>query len=186
MTWLKQYIRSEAGIAGLEFALAAPLLVALLVGSIETLRYMLIHQKVEKVAYTMADLATQDDTLTQADMNDYYLAPKNIMSPMSFTTNGLVIITSVYRAVGDPKAKVRWRSTGGGTLSRSSKIGAVGQIAVLPNNLALNEKDNVLVAEVFYEYHKLLLPDGVISSSEDIYKTAVFKPRLGALLSAPQ
>jgi hypothetical protein len=181
----RRWRNDNRGVAAIEFALAVPILLSLFLGSIDILRAMLFHQKVEKIAYAMADLTTQQDQLTRAMMDDYYEAPGKIMEPFTFGSSGLVIITSVYRDVGDPvSGKVRWRDSGGGTLVRTSRIGAVGANAVLPGGLTLNERDNVLIAEVFYGFDQLFPVD--FMDIEDIYKAAIYKPRLGSQLSAPQ
>jgi len=173
------------GVAAIEFALAVPILLSLFLGGVDVMRVMLLHQKVEKIAYAMADLVTQQDQLTRANMNDYYEAPSEIIAPFTFGANGVVIITSIYRDVGDPvSGKVRWRDSGGGTLVRTSRIGAVGANAVLPGGLTLNERDNVLIAEVYYRFEQLFPVDFL--DVEDIYKAAVYKPRLGSQISAPQ
>jgi hypothetical protein len=186
MKLLKHIMKNEQGIAALEFALAAPILIALLMGSIDTMHLLLSQQKVEKVAYTMADLVSQNDQVTSADMNDYFMAPNEIMRPLTFGEDGLVIISSVYRTTGEAISRVRWRSSGAGTLVRDSKVGVVGQEATLPGGLTLKEKENVIVAEVFYHFNPIVVPASVTGDpSSDIYKTAVFKPRLGALLTAP-
>jgi len=46
--------------------------------------------------------------------------------------------------------------------------------------MTLNDKDNVIVTEVFYNYQPMITTNGVITGTT-IYKTAVYKPRLGDL-----
>lgn len=180
---LHNWLKDSRGIAAIEFALAAPLLVTLLLGSADILRLMLLHQKVEKVAYTMADLVTQGEQITAGDMAEYYMAPAELMDPFTFAENGRVIITSVYRGDEDAVGKVRWRSEGGGTLVRTSEIGEINADATLPGGLVLNTRDNVIVAEVFYQFTQMFPVDFL--NTDEIYKVAVFKPRLGSLLTAP-
>jgi len=167
-----------------EFAIASGFFMLLLLGGFELARMVLVNQKVEKVAYISADVVAQSTLLTANQINEYMMAAAQVMVPFTFGANGLVIITSVARDPGQTQ-RVRWRSTGGGTMVATSRVGAVGGAATLPNGLVLNERDNVIVAEVFYRYNPMFAANGLYEQT-DIYKTAVFKPRLGALTTAPQ
>jgi Flp pilus assembly protein TadG len=174
----------ERGMAALEFAMALPMLVLMLLGGFELARYILIVQKVDNIAHSVADIAAQAQSLTNADINDIMLAAAEIMKPYPFSTAGTVIVSSVYRDnAASPAQAVRWRRTGGGTLVRSSKIGNVSATAVLPNGLVLNDKENVLVTEVYYAYVPAVAADVMVAG--DIYKAAIFKPRLGTLITPP-
>ena len=175
-------IRDETGVAATEFALLLPVLMALVLGVYEISRYILLHQKIERVAYTVADVVGQQTSVTNAGLSDIVAAASKIMDPYDFEQNGVVIVTSVYQDPDDGPV-VRWQYKGGGVLDRESRIGASGDEAELPNGLTLNESDNVIFAEIFYNY----IPDFDEDYFDDRenYKYAVFKPRLGALTTAP-
>lgn len=168
--------------AAVEFAIALPMLALLFLGGFETSRYILLHQKVEKVAYTVSDVVSQSESVTQSQLDQIYTAAEQIMQPYSFGVDGRVMVSSVYKD-GAASPTVRWQYAGGGTLSRSSQIGAVGSIATLPEGLTLNASDNIIIAEVYYRYHPVLGGTAIVEN--DIYKTAIFKPRLGALITTP-
>lgn len=176
------FLRDEYGVAAVEFALVLPMLAALLIGGFEVNRFLLVHQKVEKVTYTVADVVAQSESVTQSQLNQIFVAAQEIMQPYSFDGNGIVIVSSVSKT-GTESPKVRWRYTGGGTLARSGQIGSVGATASLPGGLTLGAGDNVIVAEVYYRYHPVL--ESAALEESDIYKTAIFKPRLGALVTTP-
>ena len=55
--------------------------------------------------------------------------------------------------------------------------------ATLPTGFTLNEKDNIIVAEVFYEYEPIA--PGLLFDKAAIYRRAIFKPRLGLLTADP-
>ncbi len=175
-------IRDERGIAAVEFALALPILALLFLSGFEVNRYILLHQKVEKTAYTVADVVAQSESVTQSQLNQIFTAAKEIMDPYDFNADGIVIVSSIYKS-GTSNPTVRWRYSGGGTLSRTSKLGSVGASATLPGGLTLNASDNVIIAEIYYRYHPLL--QGAVVDEADIYKTSIFKPRLGALITTP-
>lgn len=171
------------GIAALEFAIALPFMMALMLGCFELTRYVIMEEKLEKITYTIADVITQSDTITIAQIDETMGSASVIMQPSNFPLNGLAIVTSVYQNVGGAPT-IRWQHSGGGTLARASKVGLVGANAVLPNGLTLNDKDNVIITEVFYNY-KPLVTGGLFAGNVDIYKVVIFKPRLGALTTPP-
>lgn len=171
------------GAAAVEFALVLPLLAVLVLGTVEVTFEIWSAQKAEKLSVTLADVVAQSQTVTISDLQKLVSASDNIMDPFPFGDDGLVIISSVYRQVGDPTAKVNWQFKSTGNLTAVSKIGEVNGDADLPQELTPNEKDNLIVAEVFYEYNSLFsgfMPDGTV-----IYRRAFFKPRLGALTTPP-
>lgn len=177
-------LRCQYGVAATEFAIALPFVLALMLGAFELSRYVIIHQKLEKVAYTVSDVVSQSDAITIAELNQAVRAAATIMEPTGFSPNGIVFISSVYKNGVSAAPTVRWQYSGGGTLVRTSRVGTLNGTATLPNGLTLNDKDNVIVSEVYYRYTPLLT-GGLFVSPFDIYKVAIFKPRLGALTTPP-
>jgi Flp pilus assembly protein TadG len=175
--------RCQRGVAATEFALAIPFLVLLLLGGFELSRYVILHQKLEKVAYTIADVVSQSEVITIAQLDQAVLAAGQIMEPFSFTQSGVVFVSSVYQNTGAVPT-VRWQYSGGGILAAASALGIVGAVATMPNGLVLNNKDNIIVCEVFFRYTPLF-SGGILGDHEDIYKVTIFKPRLGVLTTPP-
>ena len=164
--------------AALEFALLIPFLLLMFLGLIEMSRLILVTQKAEKVATTIADITAQATSMSTSELNLILGATGNLMAPYRFTTNGVVIVTSVSKTGTNPP-KVRWQHRGGGTKTATSLIGAVGANATLPTGLTLDDKDNIVIAEVFYTYTPIM--GTYILGERNIYKTAYYRPRLGAL-----
>ena len=180
---LKRFRKAQEGLAYLEFAIALPFLLLMLMGAIEITRYILITQKVEKVAVTIADLVSQGSTISNSDLNNIIVAAQQVMLPYTFDSNAYVIITSVKQTgaytVSNPP-RVSWQYKGGGTWTQNSQIGSPGTSASLPNSMTLFDKDNIIITEVFYNFQPLLVTNGVIGTTS-LYKVGVFKPRLGDL-----
>jgi Flp pilus assembly pilin Flp len=179
---IQHLLKNERGVAATEFALLLPVLLALLLGTYEMSRFIILNQKIERVAYTVSDVVAQQTSITTAQLNDILVAASKIMEPYEFGPNGRVIVTSVYQDVDDG-ATVRWQYEGGGTLDRDSRIGVVDGDAVLPGTLTLNDDDNIIIAEVFYNYVPTFTED--YFGTRENYKYAIFKPRFGALTTAP-
>jgi hypothetical protein len=173
----------ERGVAAVELALVFPILLMLLLGGLDLTRYMLYHQKIERITFTVADLVTQAQAVTKVQMNDIVLAAGQIMQPFNFGSDGIVIVSSVYKDPAQTYPTIRWQYSGGGTLARSSKVGILNGTPTLPAGLTLNDKDNVIITETYYVFSPSF--NSGYTPSSDIYKIAVYKPRLGALLSLP-
>jgi Flp pilus assembly protein TadG len=179
---LTQVNHSRRGIAATEFALALPVLIVMLLGALDLTRFMLFHQKIERISYSTADVVSQAQSITANDLNNILKAASQIMLPAPFTTQGVVIISSVYKPVGQPTV-IRWQYKGGGTLNRNSKVGVTNGAPTMPGGLILNDRDNVIVAETYYTFTPMFAGSAV--PAQEIYRTALFKPRLGALTTPP-
>lgn len=175
--------RRDSGLAAVEFAFLLPILLTLSFGALELTMKLLAAQKVEKLAATTADVVAQSEVATVTGMDQLLSATTDIMQPFDFGADGVVIVSSVYLDAGAANPVVNWRHSGGGTLVETSELGAVGGTADLPDDFVLNEKENVIVAEVFYTYQPLW--EGLFFEAATIYRQAFFKPRLGALTDAP-
>lgn len=179
----KRALRCTSGVAAIELGLTLPVLLTLLLGGIELSRYMLVQQKVEKLAFSVADVLTQYDTLNAATVENILSATNNIVNPYSFEERGVVVVSSVHKDEADDNQKVRWQCDGGGEAVKDSLVGITNGPAVLPGELILDDKDNIIVAEVYYTFEPIF--PGLFLDSIEVYKTAMFRPRLGALTSAP-
>jgi len=180
---LRRLSLAQQGIAMVEFALVLPVLMTLFYGTIEVTRYILITQKVEKLAHSVADMTAQSQTATLATMNQVMAAASDIMSPYTMGVNGRIIISSLYRAPNTANATVNWQHTGGGTLTAISQVGAVGATPSMQGGFTFEERENVISAEVYYRFSPLISTQ--FFGTTTIYRTAFYKPRFGALLTAP-
>ncbi|MDA5193917.1 TadE/TadG family type IV pilus assembly protein [Govanella unica] len=179
---IRQLLQDQRGIAAVEFALILPFLILLFLGGFELSRFLLINQKVDKSVYAVADIVSQQTSVTNAQLGQIILAASEIMRPQPIGNKGRIILTSVYKN-GSNAPVVQWQYAGGGTLNRESKIGKVGKPATLPGGLTLNDKDNVIISEFYYEVTPLFTGSAMLPSS--LYKFALFKPRLGLLTTPP-
>ena len=187
--FLRKLRRDDRGVSAIEAALLLPMLILLLIGSLEVTFKIWSTQKAEKLAVTLADVVAQSQSVVYNDLNSLTGSVNRIMDPFPFNSNGKVFISSVYVTQGETVPKVNWQCKfpASGTFNANSKLGTKGQDAVLPAGFTMAEKDNVIVAEVFYRYDPIA-PDFLPSTLFDsvvIYRRAMFKPRLGALTIDP-
>jgi Flp pilus assembly protein TadG len=171
------------GVAAVEMAIIAPLLVLLLLGTAEVANLVKTHFEAAQTASTVADVVARYETVTNDNIQAIFAVSERVMGESTFKANGRIILTSVAKAAtSGAKTLVSWQCTGGGTLTAPSAIGQVGKTATLPGSLTLDADDNVIVAEVFFHYEPLF---SLIPLPQTIKKTALFRPRLGQLTTAP-
>ncbi|MFA6279751.1 MAG: TadE/TadG family type IV pilus assembly protein [Bdellovibrionales bacterium] len=173
----------ERGSVAIEFALALPIWIILLLGSSDAAFLMIISQRVDRIAYSVTDIVTQSEMVTINDLNNIMLAAGQLMEPFPFGVKGIVIVSSVYKPAG-LATKISWQYAGGGSLARVSKMGIAGSTPVLPNGLTLNDNDNVIITEVYYAFTPLFINAGILKAA-DLYRVAIYKPRLSPLITPP-
>lgn len=181
--------QNNSGNALIEFGITIPILVIMLIGTIETGRYFIIIQKLDKIANSMADFTTQGTVVTRADLDAYSDAIPEIMKP--FTFDGTVIFSSVAyfdlptgACTGQKVDCITWQYTKLG--NAGSKVGAPGGNATIPGGYNVGEGENLISAEISYNYTPLLAGSASIIpafSPHILYKAAFFKPRQGTLVS---
>ena len=180
---LKRFWRADGGIAVVEFGLVLPVLMTLFYGTVEVTRYVLITQKVEKYAHAVADMTAQEQVATKSMLDQVLAAGSDVMDPFTMGgTNGTVYITAMYLAPGTTTPLVVWRYQGSGTFAASSQLGTVGGTATVPG-FTFDDRENLIAAEVYYQFSPLI--SNQFFGTTTVYRTAYYKPRLGALLTPP-
>lgn len=176
---LRRFRRDRRGTLAVEIAFAVPVLFGLTVSGVEVTRYVLLHQKIERTAATMADLTSQAEAVSETDLQSLFIAAQNVMTPYDLATAGRVVLSSIYHAPGGSTTIVWQRGYGAG--SGASHFGAEGAAPTLPTDMVVRDGEDVIVAEVFYDYQPLLA--GSVMSGSKVYNFAAFRPRFGALLN---
>ena len=95
---LRRFKRNGDGIAAVEFALIVPLLLAMYLGTIEISNGITVNKRVSRVASTVADLVTQQATVSKSSLEDILEIGAAIMFPYDTT---LPVITVVGIEVDD-------------------------------------------------------------------------------------
>ena len=178
---LHRFLRGRDGVAIVDFALVVPVLVFLLLGAMEVGRYVLLNQKLSRLAISTSDLTSQAKHAVVADINQIFAAAKYTMRPFDIGTRGLVFITSVSTDDTVPiTPTVDWQMSGGGTGTFTSQVGtATGATATLPPNFTMDANQNIIIAEVFYTYQPFFF--GKVISPKVIRQIGLHYPRLRPL-----
>lgn len=134
--------RDQRGVAAVEFALLAPVLIAFYFGMAEFCQGYMAQKRMGHVSAMVADLVSQEDIVTTAALDDIFDIGGLIMKP--FPTAALQQrVTSVTRTAG--VAKVDW-SRGDGMTAR-----VVASTVALPADLIENGQ-SIIMSEATYDY----------------------------------
>lgn len=109
---IKRFKQEVAGVAAIEFAIIAPIMILLFFATIEVSTALAVNRKLSRVSSTLGDLITQSQTLSQSDVDHIMDAASFVMKPYDHTLG--IVITQVSIKAGS--ATVDWsRAYGGAT-----------------------------------------------------------------------
>jgi Flp pilus assembly protein TadG len=170
--------RCSAGNVAVEFALSVPILMFLMLGSAEMARFVLLHQKMDRVATTVSDLVSRAETINESQIDDIFTAVGQVADPFDLASLGVVIVSSISNPDGTG-ATIAWQRSGGGSYSASSELGAEGDEPDLPPDFEVREGETAIISEVFYDFTPFL--SELIVEPQVVYRNALHRPRLGTL-----
>ena len=172
--WPRLWLERRAA-AVVEFALILPVMLLLALGAVEVSLYALLTLKVQHAVDTVADLIAREPDLTATTLAGDLDVLGHMVAPYTGLGDRVVIVTCAG-ARGGGAARVLWQRRGGGSLAASSAIGTAGGAARLPAGLTIRDEETVIVAELYFRYHRFLLglmPDATLR------RVAYYRPRLG-------
>jgi Flp pilus assembly protein TadG len=146
--FIGKFRKAKSGMAAVEFALIVPIMVAFFFGVSELGDYILAARKVSNVSSTAADLTSQNQTVTNADMNEIMNALAVIMRPLDPSTSTIRISSIVADNQG--RLSVRW--------SDARRISPYNPGSAAPSWVPVNvvpANSSVIVAEVTLRYQTL-------------------------------
>jgi TadE-like protein len=168
----------RAGNVAVEFALVAPVLIMLMLASAELARFVILHQKMDRVATTMSDLVSRAETISESEFEDIFAAAGEVAFPYDLAGLGRVIVSSVTNPDGDGPI-VAWQRSGGGSYAATSHIGSEGGEATLVADFEVREGETAIISEVYFDFTPFL--SEMIVAPQVIYRSAHHRPRLGTL-----
>jgi len=151
----KRFIRSQGGIAYLEFGLLLPILMILFTGAYEYSRFILLSQRLEKLAFSTALIVAQSTQLTetQSEVTGLFNAGDKLMEPFIFNPKGRMYVSFILHDA-TYGSRIAWQDSKG-TLAVSSAIGSQGNAANLPSGITVAQGKGLVITEVHYDYEPL-------------------------------
>lgn len=142
--FLRAFSRRQDGVAAVEFALILPVMLTLLLGTVEFSNAMQADRKVGQMASIAADLVAQDTEISNAEMNDIMAGMQAIMFPLPTAAMRVRITSIVADTSGTPR--VAWSD------ARNTAARAANSIVTLPRANMLTPGEGLIYAEVWYTY----------------------------------
>ena len=178
----RRFSASTRGLAAVEFALIIPMLLVLLLGSIDAGRAMAIYVKVRSASYTLDAVTNQYTTIHDSDMQQILGAAAVILSP--YPTSPVSVVVSQVSLDDKGNGTVSWSDTLNGTAR------AVNSAVTIPASLASSKPPNnacnaypcyFILGEVTYRYTPMFgyFITGPITLSDSLFVT----PRTAASIA---
>jgi Flp pilus assembly protein TadG len=140
---LKHLGRDRSGVSAVEFALIAPILIAMYLGMADLSQGFMAQRRVDHIASAVADLTSQAQTVSLADLTDEFKVGNLMMAP--FSSSGLKQRVTSVNCDANGKTTVLW-SVGSGLTAFTTN----STLSVPANVVAKNQ--TVIRADVSYVY----------------------------------
>src|SRR5450756_2466427 len=164
---VRKFLTAADGVAATEFAIVVPFMLVLLVGGVELGDGMAINVKVSATAHSVADMVTQNTSLSTASMRNILAGATSIIAPYPVNNSQLTVTVSEVSSDANGNLTLQWSQSYNGSSfgpGRTS-LGANGGYAALTRpaslngtvgntNDANNQNDQVsfIVSEASYAY----------------------------------
>ncbi|MGD9783074.1 MAG: TadE/TadG family type IV pilus assembly protein [Hyphomicrobiaceae bacterium] len=146
---MRRLARSRDGIAAVEFAYIAPVLLIMLMGTFEISRAVSIDRRINTVSAMASELVAREDTIDNSGLEKIVQAMKHVMKP--YDDNSVVVRIVAVRASNSNAndTRVEWSFEH----SANGSSTPVSQCASYTLDQGLTSKGTgVIVAEVGYTY----------------------------------
>lgn len=180
--WIARLARDRRGVAAVEFAFVFPILLVLYMGSVEITDALAINKRVGKVASSVADLITQSDVTTRAELRSIAEIGEAILYPYRETSPVITMVGIRMDDTPTATARVAWsaRYSGGGMSTPLQ----VGSVITVPASLRVQDSF-VVMTETQLRYKPIVTyvseGNGIINMGETFY----LRPRLSAEVECP-
>lgn len=170
--FIRRFVKSDRGVAVIEFAFIMPFLITLYFGTIEGASLYSVDRRVAAVAGAMGDLVSRTNvTISTATLTQYFSAASGIMQP--YATTDLTQVVSEISVSSTGVATVLWsRAYNGGT---ARIAGADYPLAATLQINLISRGSYLVVAEMQYPYKPVY--GVVIPSTINLKHTEYFVPR---------
>lgn len=117
-----RFARDRRGVGGVEFALIAPLLLALYITSFELTIGLSVSKRVTRSASTIADLVTQQSKVTTSDLQQMINVTNAIFTPYKTQNLSLKVTGITLDASSNPTVAWSWAQNGSRPYANNSAV----------------------------------------------------------------
>lgn len=143
---LAHFSASCGGLAAVEFAFIAPMMVLMFFGTIEGSAAYSTNRRVLLSANTLADLVAQETSITRNTLDDLFVGMEDIIDPRDIDVTFRVVSITLDTATDEVKVHWSYDSTGATPYAAGSVY--AGDV----DKALLNDTASLIVSEVTYEY----------------------------------
>ncbi len=168
--------RDSQGVAAVEFALIAPIMILLYFGMTELSSAIIASRHANHSTSSLGDLVGQCSNINDADLTNIFAAASDIMAPLPISTTILnQRVTSVVVTDANGTTKVQWSRVPANQVGTPAYT--PGQSVTLPANLVSTQGDSVVMAETVYSFS---FPVNILNNLVKFDDLSYFKPRRSA------
>lgn len=145
-TLVSAFVKARSGLAAMEFAFIAPVMILLFLGIVEGSNALSVSRRVSLAVNTLADLASQESQLTAAQLDDLFTGVEQIIAQEDIPAT--IRIVSLIVDPDTDAVVVHWSrdNTGAAPYAPGSPY------ADLPDASLLDVNSSLIVAELEYSY----------------------------------
>jgi Flp pilus assembly protein TadG len=180
------FLRDRAGVAAVEFAFLAPVLMLMTFGSFEITRALMIHQRFQKATAMIGDLVAREQQLGASSseavtqLNSIMSAAQHAMAPYSYAPLQMGIYQFRANSTDATKTRIEWSYAYNKMAIQPCSLTYTAN-KLVPANL-LSKGDAAIIIDAQYQYAPLLtnlLPNVIKKMSWT--DTITFAPRFGSV-----
>ncbi|MBB3388628.1 Flp pilus assembly protein TadG [Rhizobium sp. BK275] len=121
----RRFARDRQGVGAIEFAIIFPVLVMLYLGAFEITIGLSVSKRTARAAGSIADIITQQQSVTKSSLTDIAKAASPIYSPYD-SSDMLVKVTAIQiDGSSNPTVMWSWASTGAAPYAKNSTVSDV-------------------------------------------------------------
>ena len=161
-----RFVLDRRGVSAVEFALVAPMMIALYFGCVEISDGVAVDRKVSLTSAALANLVAQSTALTSTDMSNILDASTAIVQP--YSSSNLKMTVSCLSIDGSKNVTTKWQAT---------RNGGTGMSLTVPTDLKL-ANTQLILAQVSYAYKPIVgfTITGTLTLSDQMF----MMPRISA------
>ena len=145
--------RDRGGVAALEFALIAPLMILLYVGLAQLSSAIIASRHTSHATSSLGDLVSQCSNINDSDLGNVFSAATDMMAPLTVSILSSKV-TSVEVIDNNQTTQAQWSQVKNGSdASTALSVYSQNAAVALPANLVSAKGDSVIVAETKYKYN---------------------------------
>jgi len=174
LTNISRFRKERSGVGAVEFALIAPVLILVYVGSLEISVAMAVNKKISRASSSIADLVTQQTTVDKKYLKTMVDVAESVIAP--FSINGLKVVVTGINVDSSSNATVVWSWN-----ENNGQPYAVGSAITIPDQLKIASTFLVRTEVKMNHELMLILPglDGVDAKTLTMDKTYHLRQRIG-------